>query len=654
MTDEKTLLALKEKLPDYVDQITEPSKSGLYNCPLCGSGTGPNGTGAFSIYEGTHWKCFACDKGGDVFDLIGELEDIPDFPSRLKRAGEIFNVDVTVNGSSKPKEYPMASRTIADEPVDYTGYFKLCNDVMNEFSIFRDGYRGISLPTLNRFQCGLDKHWIHPKRPQDQETWRLIIPNSNSSYLARDIRSSENVPDNEKHFTKAKVGKQSLFNSQVLFHATEPIFIVEGELDALSVIDVGGEAMALGSVSMKKHLFKLLEKRKPVQPLIICMDNDEAGYEAGMAILNRLTEMGIDAFLFNLVGQYKDANEYLQADRSALEQAVRDGKMLPEKVLNEMAETYKQHSAAGYIPGFIESIANGSSMSVIPTGFAALDSTLDGGLYEGLYVVGAISSLGKTTFTIQIADQIAKNGQDVLIFSLEMSRYEIMSKSISRHTMTTCLQQGLDISLAKSARGITAGKRYSGYSDSEKELIRNALSEYEQYSRFIYIQEGIGDIGVNQIRNAVANHKKQTGTVPVVIVDYLQILAPHNDYGTDKQNTDKAILELKRISRDFKTPVIAISSFNRMSYSAGVSMEAFKESGAIEYSSDVLIGLQLKGAGEKDFDVTREKSRTPRRVEAVILKNRNGEVGLNISFEYYPKYNLFVEMTHCDGVKSRR
>lgn len=55
------------------------------------------------------------------------------------------------------------------------------------------------------------------------------------------------------------------------------------------------------------------------------------------------------------------------------------------------------------------------------------------------------------------------------------------------------------------------------------------------------------------------------------------------------------MLELKRISRDYKIPVIAISSFNRDNYSAPVNTAAFKESGAVEYSADVLIGLQYHG-----------------------------------------------------------
>ena len=63
---------LKGNLRSYVEQITHKSKgANMYVCPLCGSGTGSHSTGAFSIKDGTSWKCFSCNKGGDIFDLIG-------------------------------------------------------------------------------------------------------------------------------------------------------------------------------------------------------------------------------------------------------------------------------------------------------------------------------------------------------------------------------------------------------------------------------------------------------------------------------------------------------------------------------------------------------------------------------------------------------
>ena len=236
-----------------------------------------------------------------------------------------------------------------------------------------------------------------------------------------------------------------------------------------------------------------------------------------------------------------------------------------------------------------------------PTGFNKLDEELDGGLFEGLYFIGAISSLGKTTFTLQIADQIAKSGSDVLIFSLEMARSELMAKSISRETLI----HG-DITNARTTRGITTGKKYETYTKAQLDLINTAIKSYSMYADNIYIIEGIGDVTPSKIRQAIETHINITGKKPVVLIDYLQIIAPTDMRATDKQNTDKAVMELKRISRDFKLSIIGISSFNRDNYTTKVSMASFKESGAIEYSSDVLIGLQLKGQGDKDLH--RERS----------------------------------------------
>jgi replicative DNA helicase len=296
------------------------------------------------------------------------------------------------------------------------------------------------------------------------------------------------------------------------------------------------------------------------------------------------------------------------------------------------------------LQSFINGIADSVNTSFIPTGFKQLDRVLEGGLYEGLYIIGAISSLGKTTLVLQIADQIAQQGNDVLVFSLEMARSELMAKSISRLTKLEALAIDGKTSNAKTTRGITTGSRYANYSQQEHAIINNAIKAYSEYAGNIYISEGIGDIGAAQIRETVAKHISFTGRTPVIIIDYLQILAPYSERATDKQNTDKAVMELKRISRDFKAPVLGISSFNRANYKEAVTMEAFKESGAIEYSSDVLIGLQLKGAGTKDFDANKAKDKNPREVELVVLKNRNGATGKKIEYGYYPLFNDFKEI----------
>ena len=74
-------------------------------------------------------------------------------------------------------------------------------------------------------------------------------------------------------------------------------------------------------------------------------------------------------------------------------------------------------------------------------------------------------------------------------------------------------------------------------------------------------------------------------------------------------------------------------------------MQSFKESGSIEYSCDVLIGLQLKGVEGSNFDVDNAKQQDPRQVELKILKNRNGITGVTLDFSYHPKFNLFKELS---------
>lgn len=159
----------------------------------------------------------------------------------------------------------------------------------------------------------------------------------------------------------------------------------------------------------------------------------------------------------------------------------------------------------------------------------------------------------------------------------------------------------------------------------------------------MFIVEGVGDCGIEEIKKRVQLHHQKTGCYPVVFIDYLQIIKPLDPKSSDKQNTDKAVFELKRISRDFDIPIIVISSLNRANYYTPISMEAFKESGAIEYSTDVLIGLQFMGLEEDGFTVDMAKRQPVRNVGVKILKNRNGQTGDYFHYAFIPRLNLFTE-----------
>jgi replicative DNA helicase len=363
---------LKGQLRAYVESITKRSKgANMYVCPLCGSGTGNHSTGAFSIKDGTSWKCFSCNEGGDIFDLIGKYESIADHSEQLKRAGELFGITIDSYRATaqedfreyqnQPKTEQYTHKSI--HTADYTQFFLKANKDIEKTTY----HRGISLETLNRFKIGYVENWRHPKAPNAPASPRLIIPTSKESYLARDTR--ENIPEEQKPYSKSKVGSIHIFNAKALQTATKPIFIVEGELDALSIIEVGGEAVALGTTTKVKSLLEILKTTKPEQPLIISLDNDEAGEKAYKELSEGLQGLSIPFYRLNPAGEHKDANEALQSDREALKQAVEEAEHIQDEAEQAQREAYLNTSTAYYLQSFIDGIADSVNTPYIPTGF---------------------------------------------------------------------------------------------------------------------------------------------------------------------------------------------------------------------------------------------------------------------------------------------
>lgn len=632
----------------------DKSKKGRI-CPICGSGSGKNGTG-ITTKDNIHYTCWAgkCFKHSDIIDIIGLKYGLRNYDEKLKKAAEIFGITIEEKDYRKlstnyklninNKTSRRGKKNLQEIEQDYTSFFNESSENINK----TDYHRGLSIETIKRFNLGYVENWRHPKSPNSPFSPRLIIPTSKYSYLARDTRS--NLSIEERKYSKSKVGKQRIFNSGALTEACKPIFVVEGELDALSIIDVGGEAVALGSISNKNLLLEMFKNYVLPQPIIVALDNDEPGERASQEIFYGLKELGIAVYRINLTMPYKDANEFLNADREAFKAAV-------ERIENTGLEFEKEElakeSVSYFLGSFFDRIEKNKNLTFLSTGFNDLDFVLGGGFYSGLYIVGAISSLGKTTFCLQVADRIAKQNNDVLIFSLEMSRDELIAKSLSRLTFLSG-----DSKYFKTTRDVLNGFRYSEDYDTDVRFMCDIVNDYSKYSDNLYIVEGIGDVSIEAIRNKVRDHIRITKKIPVVLIDYIQILAPVDIRATDKQNIDKIVLELKRLSRDFGISVLCISSFNRDNYMSPVNLSSFKESGAIEYSSDVLIGLQYYGMDyqEDETNVARQKrirnlikdfelkgkNKESQSIQVKVLKNRNGSKG-DFVLNFYPMFNCFVE-----------
>ena len=191
------------------------------------------------------------------------------------------------------------------------------------------------------------------------------------------------------------------------------------------------------------------------------------------------------------------------------------------------------------------------------TGYANLDEKMS--LYPGLYVLGAVSSLGKTTFVLQMADQLAQAGEHVLYFALEQSEFELVSKGLSRLTAQA------DMENAVSALKIREG--------NITEAVEEAVEKYKGFSQNEGIVECGFDTTIFNILNTVKGYIASTGERPVVFVDYLQIIRPMDNHQSTKDAVDSHVRAFKKLQVENDLVLVLVSSLNRQNYLTPIDFE---------------------------------------------------------------------------------
>lgn len=639
-----------------------------YICPLCGHGAHGDGmTMNPRSVDGNGLKCFGCNFSGDIIDLYQQTtgadyntalsllaQEIgvaieayrPDPAADFGRAVKNDPVEsptIDFNGTGNIEPPPDAKRaengvkTPTEATADYRAYYRECRERLNDpAAIAYLTARGISLATAAAYHLGFDPAADPASNPGGTATTkhpcpRIIIPTTRAHYIGRSVD-----PKTEKKYTKLNSpGGISIFNGNVLYaQDVQEVFIVEGAFDALSIIEAGAAAIALNSTSNARKLIEQLERGRTAATLILCLDNDgKPGTAAALQTLrDGLTRLNISHTTADLCGSYKDPNEHLTGDRNAFIEAVADAKRRAGA---------KPDNVADYIDHFMTADIERFKMEV-KTGYDNLDAKC-GGLYGGLYAIAAISSLGKTTFAAQMADQIAAAGNDVLFFSLEQSRLELVSKSLARITAQENPQNAVNsLSIRK------------GYLPPQ---VLAAAQEYKKaVADRISIIEGNFNCNISFIGDYIRQYIRRTGKRPVVFIDYLQILQGEPEQGkqTVKEIVDNTVTQLKRISREHNLTIFIISSVNRSNYLTPIDFESLKESGGIEYTCDVVWGLQMQCLNRPEFDkannikerreiIKEAKAANPRKIELVCLKNRYGVATFSCFFDYFPANDLFKE-----------
>ena len=486
MNRTETKLYIKSQLTNYLEQqgidISKP-----FNCL---NPEHPD-TNPSMRYDATRNRvhCFSCGAGGDIIDLIRLEYGLTEDKDKFTKAYELLGV------KDEQSTY-ISSNTIAQDVVHTPSKINDASSLPDTHCINYLNHRNVSLETAKKYGLSFERDWISPKalekakkenKKYPPSSPRLIIPTSNVSYVAIDVRPAGLFP-NQENFRKMKEGKVHVFNAKAL-QEEKPCFVVEGELDALSFLEIGYNAVALGSVSNTKIFMNELKQLNVKSPLILALDNDNAGNKATADLEKQLHYTDCSYIVADTIYQnYKDANDYLRTDKQAfitsssfivdnLRVSLECKRLELEEKLKLEQENYKNTSVYNELDQFKKDVESTKDNINISTGFAALDEELGGGLVEGLYVIGALTSLGKTTFAMQIADSLANQDLDVLYFSLEMSKSLLISKSISRHTLLYCLQNNINTSIAKTSRGILDGRRYKNYNSHSLMVIENAYEK---------------------------------------------------------------------------------------------------------------------------------------------------------------------------------
>lgn len=283
----------------------------------------------------------------------------------------------------------------------------------------------------------------------------------------------------------------------------------------------------------------------------------------------------------------------------------------------------------------------------LKTGITSLDRVLGGGMRPGLFVLGAEPGIGKSTLSLQIADNMARGGTDVLLFELEMSASELLAKSLSREAFLAKVEGSGAETKQKTRRSGSQKPEIVDVSDvpgateillgncMDDSLFLEAVKRYREYSEHLHIVDDFTNgAKTKDILDAMRNFA-QTKQRSVIVIDYIQLLSIEGDK-TLREGLNEAVLELKQASRELRLPVLVISAMNRQSYNT-TNLSSFRETSGLEYTADgCWILKEEKDGGWDEVSLCSQ-------LELAIVKNRFSPRNQKINLSFYAGHGLFVD-----------
>jgi replicative DNA helicase len=269
---------------------------------------------------------------------------------------------------------------------------------------------------------------------------------------------------------------------------------------------------------------------------------------------------------------------------------------------------------------------NSSAVTGVPTGFYDLDEMTAGFQKGDLVIVAARPSMGKTAFTLNIAQHAAiAEGKCVAFFSLEMSKDSLVQR------------------LLTSEARVDAGRVRTGrLRDDDYPRLAQAAGLLNTAP--IYIDDTPG-ISVLEMRAKARRLKSDRDDLSMIIVDYLQLMQGNTKSENRQQEVSEISRGLKALAKELEVPVVALSQLSRAVESRPDKrpmMSDLRESGAIEQDADVIMFLYRPeyyyGPTDKDGNSLEGLA------EVVIGKQRNGATG-TVRMQFIKEFTRFENFT---------
>ena len=256
----------------------------------------------------------------------------------------------------------------------------------------------------------------------------------------------------------------------------------------------------------------------------------------------------------------------------------------------------------------------------IPTGFSYLDKVLGGGFHRSDFiVVGARPAMGKTSFALNVARNIAMKGRKVLFFSLEMSKEQLAQRIISTE-----------------ARIVSNKLRTGDITDSDWEKLGLALQNLINCELYF---DDTANINVPEMKARALRMKD----IDCIVIDYLQLMSGTKRTDNRVNEVSEITRSLKMMAKDLNIPVVTCSQLSR-----GVAknngdhrpqMTDLRESGTIEQDADIVLMLHREDYYKNDPDAETDPE-SVNIAEVIVGKNRHGSTE-TVKVAWNPEFTMF-------------